>query len=90
MSVYFLADATVAEIAARTFEERDSCISRFLLISVPRSSGFDILKRYSEELKMFINFMDADDVNFKMGCYKVSGNTLDMGTLAMTGLCKRL
>ena len=39
---------------------------------------------------MFIKFMDADDVNFEMECYKVSGNTLDMGTLAMIGLCKRL
>ena len=48
------------------------------------------MKRYGEALKMFINFMDADDVNFEIECYKVSGDTLDMGTLAMTGLCKML
>ena len=35
----------------------------FLLISVPRSYGFDISKRCDVELKIAVHFMDVDDVD---------------------------
>jgi len=32
--------------------------------------------RCGEELKVDVNYMDVDDANVEMECYKVSGNTL--------------
>ena len=40
---------------------------RFLLISVPKSYGFDILKRCGEELKIPVSYIDGDDVNVEEG-----------------------
>ena len=76
MSVFFSPAFTLAQIAARTSGERGLFLFRLPVISVPRSYGFDILKRCGEELKIAVNFMDVDDVNFEVECYKASGNTL--------------
>ena len=56
MSVFFSPASTLAQIAARTSEER----FRVPVISV---YGSNILKRFGKELKIAVNFMDIDDVS---------------------------
>ena len=43
-------------------------VGEFLLIWVSRAYGFEILKKCGEALKLAVNRMDVDDVNFEAGC----------------------
>ena len=63
----FWSAATLAQIAVHISEESFQFLCRFLLISVPKSYGFDILKRCGEELKIPVSYIDGDDVNVEEG-----------------------
>lgn len=63
----FWSAATLAQIAVHISEESFQFLCRFLLISVPKSYGFDILKTSGEELKIALHFMDVDDVGVELG-----------------------
>lgn len=51
--------ATLAKVAARTSEKRDSFLCRVLLTWVPESYGSDILKTYGGELKIVVHGVDV-------------------------------
>lgn len=57
----FWLTATIAQIAVYTSKKKDSFLFRFLLISVLKSYGFEILKTYGEDLKIAVHIMDVDE-----------------------------